>query len=82
MMQKHALLMLLIAAGAVASVAAKAPTFADWLAVQADGSQKKAGAAAAETAYEREYEEVETMETCLKAVATRNCDSFDTFHWE
>jgi hypothetical protein len=40
-MQKHALFMLLIAAGAVASVAAKAPTFGDWLAVQADGSQKQ-----------------------------------------
>lgn len=79
-MVKAPLILLLVAAGAVAAAAANKqakPSFADALAV---ADPKKAGAASVPSS---QYDEVETVETCLKAVSTRNCRlAFPTFHWE
>jgi hypothetical protein len=76
-MVKAPLILLLVAASAVAAAAANKakPSFADWLAVD----PKKAGAAAAPSS---QYEEVETVETCLKAVSTRSCRFFVNYQWE
>lgn len=78
-MARAPLILLLVAAGAVAAAAANKqakPSFSDWLAV---ADPKKAGAAAVPSS---QYDEVETVETCLKAVSTRNCQLSFAYHWE